>query len=424
MCSHHHNHHPIITTMGLRLHLSSFILTVSIIYLLTVKVNPIFGEDSVSVNCPILLKNCSCGHQTYRGTDATYITNCTDTGITDPLVLRDISQATEALIFTGNFIHELPPNIFGIPDKSKEKHEALKQVNMSHNYIRKVHGKSFHEVSSVVMLDLSNNQILITGDEYHPRFFTNFGNLEELYLDNAFGDIDRSDNFMEDLMSMIVEAKPNRLRILSLKYNRIKRFPRPSTLCELPSLQKLMLNGNNITDIGIDLSCNTRLRYLDLSNNKITSLDNQTLHRLSPMSPTFHIDLRGNPFHCDCELREFINWISNAPFFVTGKLEYRCATGYPESLINRTLLSLSPYELECDHLSSSVRHGYFSITYVILVICIFISTFLLIGLVYQNRNILFTSCTKSWAEALSKRQYTSLEKDDPRVTREVEEVAV
>jgi len=153
-----------------------------------------------------------------------------------------------------------------------------------------------------------------------------------------------------------------------------------------------MLNGNNITEIGIDLSCNTRLRYLDLSNNKITNLDNATRHRLSPMVPSFHIDLRDNPFHCDCELREFISWIDNAPFFVTGKHEYRCASGNPESLINRTLLSISPHEFECDYSSSGVRHGYFSFTYVIL--CVFLSSFLLIGLVYQNRNILFTS-TKS-----------------------------
>lgn len=131
-----------------------------VFFVFTVSVCFIHGQIS-SNSCPDSLKACLCGYID-KQTQSTFITNCTNSNITDAKVLQDIPERTKILIFNGNNIPELPPNVFGLPEGSVKKHETLEVIDLSNNFIRKVHGKSFHMVSNVKKLNLSDNQIHIT----------------------------------------------------------------------------------------------------------------------------------------------------------------------------------------------------------------------------------------------------------------------
>lgn len=246
--------------------------------------------------------------------------------------------------------------------------------------------------------------------------------MEELYLDNAFGDLDRSDNFVEDLISMISEAKPTQLKVLSLKHNSIQDIPNPMAFAQL-SLQKLFLGHNELSTMNMDLTSHPKLRLLDLSHNQITTVTNETLDQLKNLSRSFHLNLSGNPFNCDCTLYDFFNWLRTTSMFVVNIRDYRCGSGYPKSNTDKILLSLTPSDFQCDYFIAG-RHGLISATYFILILMVIICSTILIGVIYQHRLVLYSHCSKSWSQVVSKSQYTSLERDERNRNQQVEEVAV
>lgn len=219
-----------------------------------------------------------------------------------------------------------------------------------------------------------------------------------------------------------MEAKPNQLKVLSLRHNQLHGFPNPMAFSELP-LVKLFLGHNELTSIDLDLTSNSKLRLLDLSHNQITSIDNATLAQFKNMSRSFHLNLSGNPFHCDCNMIDFLDWLKSTYMFVVNARYYRCASGYPESNVDKPLLNLNRSDLQCDYFMSG-RQGFISASYFILILLTIICSTILIGLVYQNRAIISSSCSKSWTRVVSKSEYTSLERDDRNRNQQVEEVSV
>ena len=82
--------------------------------------------------------------------------------------------------------------------------------------------------------------------------------------------------------------------------------------CALPSLTDLYLGDNQLQEVNFSLKCLKQLRYLDLEYNKIKRLTNRTLKKFDEafsMSKDKTINLKGNPFHCDCELRNLYDWL-------------------------------------------------------------------------------------------------------------------
>lgn len=85
--------------------LSTRLLTATILLLLV----PVL----LAGNCgPNFKGKCSCGKATYDNR-LQYVVNCTDEGFRDTSVLEHLPKETEVLIFTGNYIVELPWNVFG-----------------------------------------------------------------------------------------------------------------------------------------------------------------------------------------------------------------------------------------------------------------------------------------------------------------------
>lgn len=115
---------------------------------------------------------------------------------------------------------------------------------MSNNGITDIKGKAFHHVLSVTRLVLNHNNISIS-EEYdknyhHPRVFSNFLNLQELHLTNAFAD-NTDAALADDLHDIFVNSNLTKLYKLHLEQNEIKSFKDDKVFCDLPNLHDLYL---------------------------------------------------------------------------------------------------------------------------------------------------------------------------------------
>ena len=80
------------------------------------------------------------------------------------------------------------------------------------------------------------------------------------------------------------------------------------------------------------------LQFLDMSYNKIKRLQPATLQRIGkffdmPKNENDlprKINLVGNPFVCDCNLREMFDWLGSTTANLYRRDNLRCYTGIPE----------------------------------------------------------------------------------------------
>lgn len=126
-------------------------------------------------------------------------------------------------------------------------------IDMSNNGIRDIKGKAFHHVASVTRLILNHNNI---SNYHHSRVFSNFLNLQELHLTNAFAD--NSDaTLADDLHEIFVNSNLTKLYKLHLEQNEIKSFRDDRVFCALPNLHDLHLGKTFIYGFKICPVCFT-----------------------------------------------------------------------------------------------------------------------------------------------------------------------
>jgi Leucine-rich repeat (LRR) protein len=83
--------------------------------------------------------------------------------------------------FHGNNFVELPfTALFG----ESHIHERLELLNISANYIVKLHANALRGMPNLVTLDMSNNEIVLKDDDL--AFLTHVPKLQQLYLRRAF----------------------------------------------------------------------------------------------------------------------------------------------------------------------------------------------------------------------------------------------
>lgn len=130
--------------------------------------------------------------------------------------------------------------------------------------------------------------------------------------------------------------------------------------CNLPSLMDLHLGDNNLTDLSFDFTCLRNLRFLDLRDNRINTLSNHTLMKFDDLperGANVRIDMLGNPFNCDCNIADFLNWMRSTKVDVMDKENYSCADGRPEFNINVRLWDV--HQIQCAVAMRQVREIYF-----------------------------------------------------------------
>ena len=125
-------------------------------------------------------------------------------------MLRYLPNETEVLVFVGNHITYLENNVLGMT----QEHEVLKVIDMSNNRIEEITGKAFHKVRNVEILMLNHNNLKISGEMHHARILTNFYNLKELHLTNAFTEMVDSKYYLNDLADILMTANAEGIKSL------------------------------------------------------------------------------------------------------------------------------------------------------------------------------------------------------------------
>ncbi|XP_026474196.1 phospholipase A2 inhibitor [Ctenocephalides felis] len=359
---------------------------------------------------------CICGLTTY-GDREQYVVNCTNTGFEDTKVLENLPEATEVLIFTGNNIPELPWNVFG----ALTELEHLRIVDMSNNRIKDIPGKAYHHVKNVQRLILNHNDLSISPDSdednhHHPRVFSNFINLMELHLTNAFAD-NTDAELANDLHNIFVNSNLTHLRKLHLEQNEILNFGDKRVFCDLPSLRDLHLGDNYLSEIDFNFLCLKNLRFLDLERNKIEYFKKRDLLTLDQVNAAGReeqlvIDVGGNPFRCDCIVSEFYSWLFRTNVTVRNKESLRCHRAQKHG--GEALISLS---VDKCRKAQSVVHDTSKISTVtfMLIILIVILSGLVVALGYMSRDKLKLAFTPVIETVSKKVQYTTIRNNEQEV---------
>lgn len=296
-------------------------------------------SKSPSLCSPKFDRKCSCGLTTYDYREM-FVVNCTNNGFTNTSVLEYMPSEVEVVIFTGNFLTTLPWNVFG----TINEYPKLKIVDMSNNHIREIHGKTYHHVQSVERLILNHNNLSISATEdelnyLHPRVFSNFINLKELHLTNAFADY-TSSSLSSDLHSIFVKSNLTKLTKLHLEQNEIEKFKDRNVFCDLPMLKDLHLGDNNLQELNFNVLCLEHLRFLDLERNQFQTVHVadlellSTLENLAGRTDNLVVDFTYNPFTCDCNVFHFVNWLKNTRVTVRHAQDLMCyrTTDYSERM--------------------------------------------------------------------------------------------
>lgn len=353
-----------------------------------------------------LLETCFCGPVYYERHER-FVVNCTDTGFTDTNMLSNLPEETEVLIFTGNHITELPWNVFG----SYVNLSNLKVIDMSNNGIRDIKGKSYHHVPNVQRLILNHNNLSISSDAddgnyHHPRVFSNFINLQELHLTNAFQD-NTDAKLANDLHDIFVNSNLTKLFRLHLEQNEIKNFKDKNVFCDLPNLEQLYLGDNYLPGLNFNVSCLKKLEFLDLEANNISRLTQAELNDLDRLSYPFAnksliIDIGQNKFRCDNSITKLYVWMHETNVTVRNRDHLQC---YRNKYGNEYILSLKG-------LMESRNSKFNKAIVVLLVILVLILISLLGAYTYLVRDKLKNKLNPLLDVVTRKVHYTTIESQD------------
>lgn len=373
------------------------------------------GKSSGKGCGPKFGERCSCTRMEYESMVDQFVVNCTNQHFNDTDILTDLPDETQVLIFTGNHIPEIPWNIFGTINDL----ENLRVVDMSNNGIREIKGKSYHHVKNVERLILNHNDIVISSDydielnHHHPRVLSNFVNLLELHLTNAF--LDNTDAALaEDLHDVFVNSNLTKLMKLHLEQNEIRSFRDHEVFCDLPNLRDLHLGDNRLTNLNFNMTCMRHLRFLDMEGNKIESLTRRELNLMDRVNSmpgrdvNFVVDFKKNPFTCECGIADFVTWIKRTNVTVRDKDKLRCAR--PNLSAGGSLLKLKVNPCKTVEKKISTKREKTAVGLLVLTTIFVLCVIILV--IYMSKYKLRTKLTP-FMEAISKKvHYTTIKNGD------------
>jgi hypothetical protein len=119
------------------------------------------------------------------------------------------------------------------------------------------------------------------------------------------------------------------LEILDLSYNDLDHLP-PDLLSRQPALRELLLTGNNLESLDLDVSHHDSLTLLDLSDNRFSMLSEKTRQSLDTLvarrQQPLLLRLHGNPLACTCATLDFVRWLGETRVFLDQGGDYTCVT--------------------------------------------------------------------------------------------------
>ena len=399
-------------------------LSVFLVFSLLLLFNPIVSKEVVesSEECPLQLKAfCRCGSAVFNEVSPekpVYVVNCSYVNLSNVTFLHYLPAETEVLLLNNNNLTSLPNDLLVKP----ENYKKLAAIDLSNNNLIQLHNETFKGLSELRILNLNDNQIQITGDNYYSKLFFGLEKLENLQLRNAFGEKHLDINFMEVLNTILIDSKLINLKVLNLAENHIRLFNSPFTFCSLPNLEKLYLSHNLLADqIELNLNCTPKLFILDLSNNYITKIANSTIENYDDSKLIFHLNLTNNPFDCDCQLSPFIGWIQQTKVWVVGLKFLQCERGFPETNIGRYIHNMTLSDLQCRDTLSSEEQAYqqhLVITYSIVISLIASIVILLTAVLLVTRKSIAFYWQELSNSIAKKRDYAPLDKHQTAINQQ------
>ncbi|CAJ0935773.1 unnamed protein product, partial [Ranitomeya imitator] len=297
----------------------------------------------------------------------------------------------EELYLNLNKLSSFPPGIFDALGKLKILHLAknkltqlpvdifskllnLKVLRLYENELTELPQGLVDNNKNLTEFNMYNNRIKL----WPPNFLSNLANLEKLLLDG---------NLLEELPNKMLFGL-NKIKQLKMNANKLKMLPDEITdginvieldlsqneLTDIPatafnnfrSLKKLVLSSNQITmlnkEIFLDLG---RLTELNMEHNYLSSLQDDVFSSL-PVLKTLRLNnnkftimpkpidsvlklttiyLRNNSWNCDCNLKDFHNWINDNKQKVKDIKDILCES--PDNFKGSVIISLKFDELIC-----------------------------------------------------------------------------
>ncbi|XP_076071601.1 toll-like receptor 4 [Mytilus galloprovincialis] len=223
----------------------------------------------------------------------------------------------------------------------------------------------------VYFLDFSNNIC----SNVSKVFFKSFPNVTTLFIqNNLLGFV-----LPDDTKGEIMQHMPA-LQIINLAENRIPSLPF-NFFKSQANLKHIKLGGNMLDNIIFQMNHMKQLSNLDISNNRISSLDENARGRLEEvynMKNNFSIDISGNPLKCSCDTIEFVKWMSTTKIKIQNKHKTTCLNSHGHQVLllkpNRVFEKL---QMECSSYAAVI---------VGIVASLVVFLFVLIwGICYRNR---------------------------------------
>ena len=196
--------------------------------------------------------------------------------------------------------------------------DTVAYLNISHNPVNMLKCPLIG-VRSLRMLDASYCQITSFAPQPEAH------NLEFLYLK---GNLLNSNVAIQKFFT----ARNLSLKVLDLSQNKMTILDNVS-FTNLITLEELDLSNNLLTAVDLQLPTASKLTILDLSSNLLQFLKEPFLTHLdllSKQNPQFKLRLYGNPIVCSCDSVYFLNWLKKTKVYIERLKDMKC--------INSTML--------------------------------------------------------------------------------------
>ena len=190
------------------------------------------------------------------------------TGVSATSIPSSIDPGTQVLNMSENHLSVMTSDMF-----ARAKLLNLQKINVGHNNISEIHSRTFSDLLNLVDIDLSHNRLVSIPSQSFPHTLS----LMILSLSHNPISVVKSEDFSH--LRQLTKLDLSHCQIINIQ---------GGALHNLPSLERLYLEGN-------------RLRVLS----DVVQLGT-ALHGIS---------LHDNPWHCDCHLRQLRDWLvqTNVP---------------------------------------------------------------------------------------------------------------
>lgn len=233
---------------------------------------------------------------------------------------------------------------------------------------------AFSSLLTLRSLILNNNQLVLI----HPEAFSVPGSsLQELSLRSSL----YNSTTLTDLITALRWGALSNLLRLDLSGNHLVLLP-PGMFAPLPNLRRLYLRNNSLVAIyNGTFSGVEQLLELDLTGNAFRTISDEGLRELERLGRV-RLLLGQNPYACNCEAQDFVNWLNSSKVKVGDADKLYCE--FP--LRGASLRGISAQALGCyGNVREAITELSLQTSYVFLGLVLGLVGMVFLFVVYLNR---------------------------------------